>query len=224
MFPIMTKTKIAGHFLLGALASVALVAACNRDDRAQARVDEVKDQAKDVKDRAEKRTEHAKEGLDRQLDATKVAADRKVDEVKRAADHAKDEVRHDVRGNDGELGPDAPAWRSHWDHFYATPNAKWNGDDEWVVERSGDGELRAHRRVYDRSTGARMDDNAVEAAVKGRFAADDDTRGAKIDVDAHDGEVTLKGSVPSSSAAGEAVRLALGTKGVRGVVSRLSVK
>jgi hypothetical protein len=224
MFSIMTTMKRTGQILLGAFLSLAFVGACQRDDRAQERVDQAKAEAKEVKDRAEKRTDQAKEALDKRLDQTKEAVDRKVDEVKAEAKDVRDETRHDVRGNDGELGPDRPSWRSHWDHFYASPTAKWNGDDEWAVERDANGDVRAHRRNYDRSTGTKMDDDAVTTAVKGRLASDDDTRASKLDVDTHDGEVSLKGTVASSAAAGEAVRVALGTRGVRSVVSHLSVK
>jgi len=219
--------KIAKHtaqFLLAAFVASAFAGACNKkDEGAERRIDEVKDEAKDLKERAEKRTEHAKDELDRQLEATKAAADRRVDEVKDGAEHARDDMRRDVRGRD-EVGPDATRWREHWDRFTSSPNGKWNGEDDWVVERRGNGELRAHRRVYDRPAGARMDDGAITTAVKGRFATADDLRPYHIDVDTDDGVVTLKGSVPSRAVAGEAVLLALGTKGVREVAAKLSIK
>src|SRR5882672_4750408 len=156
-----------GQFLLSGIAAIALVGACNKDDREQARLDEVKQEAKDIKDRAEKKAEHIKEAADRQAEATKQAADRKVDEIKDEAGRVKDDIRHDVRGSDD---PDRARWRDHWERFTMSPTSKWNGDDDWVVERSGDGELRAHRRGTDRVVGAKMDDDAVTTAVKGRFA------------------------------------------------------
>jgi hypothetical protein len=211
----MANLKKIGQFILGAVAATAMVGACKKDDRAQARIDEAKAEAKDYKDQAEKHTEHAKADLDRRLDDTKAAADRKVDEVKADADH----VRHEVRGTDD---PDRAVWRSHWERFTKSPDARWNADDDWVVERDGK-ELRAHRRVYDRPAGAPMTDDAISNAVKGRLSVDDDTRPSKIDVDTKDAVVTLKGDVPSNAVAGEAVRLALGTKGVRTVISKLDI-
>jgi len=217
----MRTIQRTGQFLLSAVTAIALAGACSKDDRDQARIDRAKEEAKDIKDRAEKKAEHIKEAAERQAQATKEAADRKVDEIKAGADRAKDDLRHDVRGTDD---PDRARWRDHWERFTMSPASKWNGDDDWVVERTGDGELRAHRRDYDRSPGTRMDDDAVTAAVKGRFASADDVRGSHIDVDSHNGDVTLKGTVPSNDVAGEAVRLALGTKGVRTVTARLTVR
>jgi hypothetical protein len=222
-FLCMKIVKRTAQFLLAAAGAVALAGACKKDEAADRRVDEVKTEAKEVKDRAEKRTEHAKEELDRHLDATKKAVDHRVDEVKAGAANARDDVRRDVRGRD-ELGPEGTTWRQHWERFTGSSDAKWSGDDDWVVERGDKGELRAHRRGYERSVGAKMDDDAVTAAVKGRFATADDIRPSKIDVDVHDGVVTLKGSVPNRAVAGEAMRLALSTKGVREVVSHLSYK
>ncbi len=217
----MRTIQKTGQFFLSAIAAIALAGGCNRDDREQARIDQAKQEAKDIKDRAEKKADNIKEAAERQAKATEEAADRKVDEVKDEAHHAKDDLRHDVRGTDD---PDRARWRDHWDHFTMSPAAKWNGDDEYVVERAGDGEIRAHRRNYDRVTGAKMDDDAVTTAVKGRFATADDVRGTNIDVDTHDGNVTLKGNVPSNAVAGEAVRLALGTKGVRTVTAHMTVR
>lgn len=217
----MRTIQKTGQFLLSAVAAIGLAAACNKDDREQARIDQAKQEAKDIKDRAEKKADHIKEAADRQAEATKQAADRKVDEVKDEAGRVKDDIRHDVRGTDD---PDRARWRDHWEHFTLASNSKWNGDDDWVVERGNDGELRAHRRSTDRAIGAKMDDDAVTTAVKGRFATSDDVRGSKLDVDTHDGDVTLKGNVPSNAVAGEAVRLALGTKGVRTVIARINVR
>jgi BON domain-containing protein len=210
------------NVLLAAAAAFAITA-CNKNDEAdKRRVDEVKAEAKDVKDRAEKRTEEAKDQLDHKLEATKAAADRKVDEVKDGVDHARDEDRRDVRGRD-DLAPDHDRWRTSWDRFSGSRDAKWSGDDDWVVERGDKGELRAHRRGAERPA-TKMDDGAVTEAVKGRFASNDEVRPSKIDVDTDDGVVTLKGKVPSRAIAGEALRLALGTKGVREVVSKLEIK
>lgn len=217
----MRTIQKTGQFLLSAVTAIALAGACNKDDREQARIAQAKQEAKDIKDRAEKKAERIKEAAERRAKATEEAADRKVDEIKSEADHAKDDLRHEVRGTDE---PDRARWRDRWERFTMSPASKWNGDDGWVVERTGDGELRAHRRDADRYAGAKMDDDAVTTAVKGRFATAPDVGGSHIDVDTHDGNVTLKGTVPSNDVAGEAVRVALGTKGVRTVISRLTVR
>jgi len=217
----MRVIQSTGQFLLCAVTAIALGNACNKDDREQARIDEAKAQAKDIKERAENKAEHIKDEAERQAKATEAAADRKLDQVKAEADHAKDNDRHDVRGSDD---PDRTRWRDHWQHFTASPSAKWNGDDDWVVERRGVGEVRAYRRDREHIPSSGMEDGAVTNAVKDRLSMADDVRTSHIDVDTHDGDVTLKGSVPSNAVAGEAVRLALGAKGVRSVVTRLDVR
>src|SRR5262249_37783761 len=100
-FPGMETLKKTAHFMLAALAFTA----CQKNDAEKRRVDEVKTEAKDVKDRAEKRADEAKEAIDRRLEATKEAADHKVDDVKER-----------VRGRD-DNAPDSDRWRTNWDRF-----------------------------------------------------------------------------------------------------------
>src|SRR5262249_4984667 len=58
-FPGMETLKKTAHFMPAALAFTA----CQKNDADKRRVDEVKTEAKDVKDRAEKRADEAKEAI-----------------------------------------------------------------------------------------------------------------------------------------------------------------
>jgi len=67
-------------------------------------------------------------------------------------------------------------------------------------------------------------DAAITAEIKGKLAADPALAALAIDVDTHEGRVTLSGFAPSHEAIGRATLLALETPGVREVVSTLQVK
>ena len=69
------------------------------------------------------------------------------------------------------------------------------------------------REVMD-ETGDEMDDGWITSKVKTQLLADDDVSGLAINVDTEDNIVSLKGTVPSSSARNEAIRIARETKGV----------
>jgi hypothetical protein len=199
-------------------ATAALAFACNkRNDADEKRVDEVKAQAKEVKENAEKRADQAKDNIDHQLDRTKAAADRRVDEVKA---EAKADERHDVRGVD-DNAPDATRWRDRWDRY--SKDGTWGNDDDWVVKGKGN-DVRVYRRGNEQPASTKMDDDSITTAVKGRFATDDNLRPLKLDVSTDSAVVTLKGDVPSHAVEGEAIRVAVATKGVRQVVSHLNVK
>jgi len=101
---------------------------------------------------------------------------------------------------------------------------------EW---RLGDAELQADLdrgvtivRTKDSVVGAptgNTDDDVIETMVKGKLQADADVAKAMIDVDAKNGEVTLKGSAESASQVGRAIALALDTQGVTKVSSDVKV-
>jgi osmotically-inducible protein OsmY len=71
-------------------------------------------------------------------------------------------------------------------------------------------------------TGA-SDDDVIETMVKGKLQADSETAAAMIDVDANDGEVSLKGSASSANVVGRAIALALDTQGVTKVSADVKV-
>ena len=66
-------------------------------------------------------------------------------------------------------------------------------------------------------------DPAITAAVKTRLLADPDVAGLKIDVDTQSGMVTLTGTVKTAAEKAEAMSIARGTTGVKGVNDKLTV-
>lgn len=66
-------------------------------------------------------------------------------------------------------------------------------------------------------------DAAVTARINSRYVRDGLVSAMDVNVDTHNGVVTLRGTVPSDQAAHRAVELARTTKGVTRVVSRLTV-
>lgn len=71
--------------------------------------------------------------------------------------------------------------------------------------------------------GSRMSDARIVAVVKAKYVLDSGLSALAINVDCHDGEVVLNGTVKSPDLIGRAVALALETDGVKNVVSRLKV-
>jgi len=71
--------------------------------------------------------------------------------------------------------------------------------------------------------GEHLDDARVVTVIKAKYVLDSDLSALAINVDCHDGEVTLTGTVKSADLIGRAVGLALETHGVANVVSRLAV-
>jgi osmotically-inducible protein OsmY len=67
-------------------------------------------------------------------------------------------------------------------------------------------------------------DAAITSAVKTKLLADSTVGGLKIDVDTTNHVVTLSGPVHSAAEKAEAVRLAKATKGVKSVVSKLTIE
>jgi len=74
-----------------------------------------------------------------------------------------------------------------------------------------------------KKTATVLTDAEITAAVKTKLLADKTVGGLKIDVDTDHGVVTLTGPVKSATERKEAVRLAKETKGVKKVVSKLTM-
>jgi len=69
------------------------------------------------------------------------------------------------------------------------------------------------------------DDSVLKTMVKGKLQADSvlSSAAAGIDVDAHNGEITLSGQAQSADQVGRAIAIALNTEGVTKVTSQLKV-
>ena len=69
-----------------------------------------------------------------------------------------------------------------------------------------------------------LDDSSITAAVKAKFAVDDDVKAHNIDVDTVNGIVTLTGVVDSAEEKSKAAQIAADTDGVRRVTNNLQIK
>ena len=70
----------------------------------------------------------------------------------------------------------------------------------------------------------KLDDGAITAAIKAKFANDQTVSAKTIDVDTKDGVVTLNGTVSSQAEADKAKELAQSVDGVKTVNSNLVVR
>ncbi len=73
-------------------------------------------------------------------------------------------------------------------------------------------------------TGEVFDNARIVTVINGKLVADSQLSAIKINVDADNGVVTLKGTVKSADLIGRAIALALDTDGVTQVVSLLTVE
>lgn len=85
--------------------------------------------------------------------------------------------------------------------------------------------VRTRDAVVGAPTG-NTDDSVLITLVKGKLQADSQISAAasKIDVEAHNGEVTLKGTAASADLIGRAIAVALNTEGVTKVSSELKLE
>lgn len=72
-----------------------------------------------------------------------------------------------------------------------------------------------------RTAGETIDDQMILASVKSSLLADPDVSGLNINVDVFQGEVKLRGFVKTQREIERAIQLAMSTKGVKSVDSRL---
>lgn len=75
----------------------------------------------------------------------------------------------------------------------------------------------------DRSAGQIAEDASITSTINTRYVQDDLVKARTINVDTYNGVVTLYGSVANQAVADRAVSIARGVKGVRQVVSKLTI-
>ena len=75
----------------------------------------------------------------------------------------------------------------------------------------------------ERSVGEVTSDATITSTVNSHYIKDGMVKARTINVDTYNGVVTLYGTVPSQAVADRAVEIARGVKGVRQVVSKLSI-
>lgn len=72
--------------------------------------------------------------------------------------------------------------------------------------------------------GEKISDARIVTVIKSKYVLDSNLSALDISVDCSQGDVTLQGAVASPDLIGRAMALALDTKGVRHVVSKLAIK
>jgi hypothetical protein len=228
---------LAFGFLLGAAACEkrdnppppAERAAQAEKERAEAAVERTKEAAEATKDRAETAAEATKDRAEAvaeaQKDRAEKGAEAMVDRAEKTAERAEDKLEAiKDRGDVAWRAPD-DGFRDDWAEF-ADGKDRTAEKGDWVIERGEGAMITAYRKVKQVSGEAFEDlkDAALVGQVKGKLAADEDTRAHKINVDADEHTVILRGEVGSAKEAGEAVRVALSAPGAERVISHLTWK
>lgn len=75
-----------------------------------------------------------------------------------------------------------------------------------------------------RGVGTVMNDAAITASVKSKLLGDSDIKGLQVNVDTHNGVVTLHGKIQSRSLRRKATSLARGVEGVTRVKNQLEIE
>ena len=76
----------------------------------------------------------------------------------------------------------------------------------------------------DRQVGTIIDDGSITATIKTKLIRNKYISAVKVNVDTHEGVVTLTGKVQSHVAREQAEQLAIETKGVKSVINNLEVE
>lgn len=84
--------------------------------------------------------------------------------------------------------------------------------------------IREEAKTAGAEAGDKVADAAITASVNADLAKDNDLSALRIDVDTHNGHVTLKGTAPSAAAKERAGRMAGTVKGVTSVDNQLVVQ
>ena len=97
-----------------------------------------------------------------------------------------------------------------------------------AVQSTKEAAAEAKQEVKEATAGireeAKVADAAITASVNADLAKDNDLSALRIDVDTHNGHVTLKGTAPSAAAKERAGRMAGTVKGVTSVDNQLMVQ
>ena len=95
-----------------------------------------------------------------------------------------------------------------------------------AVARTEAGAADASRTVKDKTADVAqsVNDATITAAVNADLAKDPDLSALRINVDTHDGRVSLYGSAPNDAAKMRAEKLAMSEKGVVSVDNKLAVE
>jgi osmotically-inducible protein OsmY len=112
-------------------------------------------------------------------------------------------------------------------------SGRYDRNDQTASDKAHDAKVNAEDKAHDAKTtterataksGEALSDAAITSEVKTKFLAEPGVSGLSIDVDTHNGVVTLSGMVKSKAEATKAMAMARESKGVKRVVSKLKVQ
>jgi hyperosmotically inducible protein len=120
-------------------------------------------------------------------------------------------------------GPDSTVSQRGSQPGAGTPDdSQMGGYSRPGVTNSGDAAASAGADSG-RSAGDTMSDAWISTKVKTALITEKDLKASGIKVDAHDGEITLSGTAPSSTDVDRAASVARGIQGVKNVDNRIQV-
>ena len=92
------------------------------------------------------------------------------------------------------------------------------------LESAGEKIKEAAQKTGDQIKAAEASDSGITGTIKTKYVAEPNLSALKIDVDTHDGVVTLNGVVKDEAARQRAEQVASSVKGVKSVKNHLTVK
>jgi hyperosmotically inducible protein len=105
-----------------------------------------------------------------------------------------------------------------------SPEVRSTANEMKADAKSAGNEMKADAKSATDKAGTAIEDGAITAKVKTALLADPDVKGLAIDVDTHNGVVTLKGTADKPANKDRAVAIAKDTGGVKSVQDQLVVK
>ncbi len=90
--------------------------------------------------------------------------------------------------------------------------------------RQAGSEMRSETRAAATEASDKVADAAITASVNADLAKDSDLSALRINVDTHNGHVTLRGTAPSEDAKQRAAKMAANVRGVTSVSNELTVQ
>jgi len=155
--------------------------------------------------------------------AAKARADDAVETAKKRQDIAENKLSATAAKESKVAGGPDKGWAHDWATF-ALASDRTTDKGDYTIERENDASIVAWRKTQPVAGSAdeEVKDATLSAAVTSRLGQDSDDSLHAIQVSAKDHVVDLHGAVKDPDAAGNAVRIALGTPGTEKVVSHLA--
>ncbi len=148
-----------------------------------------------------------------QVDAQARDAGAKID---RAAERAKEQLEEAAKKTGAAVNEGADKLKPELQNAGAEIKPK--------LESAGEKIKEAAQKTGDQIKAAEASDSGITGTIKTKYVAEPNLSALKIDVDTHDGVVTLNGVVKDEAAKQRAEQVASSVKGVKSVKNHLTVK